>query len=364
MIASEPLTLAEAQAIAESVVGNVQWRGAEAWCECPGKALHTKPNAPTDCKVIAEKVGTLPPPGIYCHHDSCQAACDTASFALRSALGRRAPSSAPRIRSASPMPTRPAKPVFNPEKLEAIARKLDGADGEWFAARSPKQNDNRTPASFLHELYKPGEKVIVFDIFESQGEAVWTHKAPPFDAGELDAFRTGKPHGVWFLCNPVTGEFLENRKNEDGTPHLSRRFEGVVTSWRYLVLESDKADPAHWLAALAQMPLPIAAIYTSGGKSIHALVRLDADTKEAWDEARTRMMPFLVTLGADRKAMSAVRLTRLPGCERVETGRLQTLLYLNPAPELVPVCEMPVIAPGWAEWIPADQDGFNAEDHQ
>ena len=87
------------------------------------------------------------------------------------------------------------------------------------------------------------------------------------------------------------------------------------------------------------------------------------------------MMPFLVTLGADRKALSAVRLTRLPCCERVgtkdESGtyhsfdkpKLQRLIFLNPSPDLVPVCEMPVIATGYADgWLPADQDGFDAEE--
>ena len=358
MIVSETLTLAEAQGIAESIVGPIQWRGSEGYCECPGKASHTTTSAPTDCKVVAEKIGTLAP-GAYCFHTSCQAACDTASHDLRSALGKRTPSTAPRIRSAFIMPTRPAKPVFDPVKLERIARKLDGADAEWFAARSPKQPDNRRPASFLHELFLPGEKVVVFDVFKSQGEHVWTHREPPFDAGELDAFRTGKPHGVWFLANPVTGEYLENRKNEDGSPHLSRRFEGVVTAWRYLLLESDKADPAHWLAALAQIPLPIAAIYSSGGKSIHALIKVDAASRDQWDSIADELKPTVITLGADPGAITAVQLSRLPGCERVEKGALQRLLYLNGTPDETPIADMPVIAPGWAEWLPADQDGFN-----
>ena len=368
MIVSESLSLADAQAIAESIIAACEWNGVQAFIECPGKALHTTRTAPTDCKVLAEKVGTLAP-GVYCFHDSCQAACDAVSHALRSALGKRSPSSAPRNASPFIMPTRPAKPEFDPVKLERIARKLDGADADWLAARSPKRPYTRTPASFLHELYQPGERVVVFDVFESQGQALWTHRAPPFDAGELDGFRTGNPRGVWFLANPVSGDVLPN---DNGNP--SRRSWRNVTAWRYLVLESDKADPAQWLAALAQVPLPISAVYTSGGKSIHALVRLDAESKAEWDEARARMMPFLVTLGACRKALSAVRLTRLPCCERLGTDdadggyrpfdkpRLQRLLYLNPAPDLAPICEMPVIAPGWADWQPADQDGFDAEE--
>jgi|694.fasta_scaffold18883_3 hypothetical protein len=347
---AEPLTLAEAQRIAASIVGAVTWNGAEGRCTCPGIGKHTTANAATDCKVVAERIGTLAP-GIYCYHGSCRDEVDAASFALRSALGKRSPSAAPIMRSTLTMPKRPA-PKFDPAKLEKIARKLDGADADWFAARSPKRPDNRTPASFLHELYAPGEKVIVFDVFESQGQAVWTCMAPPFDARELDAFRTGKPQGVWFLCNPVTGEFLPN---DSGKP--SRRSWQNVTSWRYMILESDTANPEHWLAALAQLPLPIAAIYTSGGKSIHALVRINAASKQQWDDTADKLKPMLVTLGADRKAISAVRLTRLPGCERAEKRSVQTLLYLNGSPDLTPIADRRPIAPTWADYLPADQDG-------
>ena len=200
---------------------------------------------------------------------------------------------------------------------------------------------------------------MVFDVFESQGQAVWQCTAPPFDARTLDGFRTGKPNGVWFLAQPVSGEFADTGTlNKDGTPHLSRRSFRTVTSWRYMVLESDKANPNHWLAALVQMPLPIAAIYTSAGKSIHALLRVDAESKTDWDSQAAKIKPALVTLGADEKAISAVRLTQLPGCERVEKAQTQTLLYLNGNPTVTPICELPPIANGWrGDWQPANQDG-------
>jgi hypothetical protein len=335
----EPLTLSEAQRIAESIVGTVHWQGAEGHCTCPGIAQHTTRNAPTDCKVVCEHTGNVAP-GVYCFHGSCHAETDAASYQLRSALGKRSPSSAPIVRSTLAMPKRPA--TFDPEKLARIAAKLDGIDPQWFAARSPKRPDNRTPASFLHELYAPGEKVIVFDDFESQGQAVWECTPPPFDARSLDAFRTGKPQGVWYLCNPVTGEYLPN---DTGNP--SRRSWQNVTSWRHMVLESDTANPDHWLAALAQLPIPISAIYMSGGKSIHALVRLGAESKEQWDDTADRLRPMLITLGADRKAISAVRLTRLPQCERVEKGRMQTLIYLNGNPDLCPIADKPIIRGGF-----------------
>ena len=197
--------------------------------------------------------------------------------------------------------------------------------------------------------------MLVFSVFASQGQAVWTCRKSPYDARELDEFRTGQPNGVWFLTNPVDGAYKPNgNKNSDGTDKVSRRTWQSVTSWRYMVLESDEAEPAQWLAALAQMPLRIAAIYTTGGRSIHALVRLDAKSKQEWDKNRDAMRDVLVTLGADKNALKAVQLSRLPGCERMGTTteageylpypspRMQNLLFLNPHPSGAPIAELPV----------------------
>lgn len=349
-----PLPLREAQAIAEIIiVGPVRWNGAQGHCQCPGIALHTSRNAPKDCKAVCEHTGTVAP-GIYCHHGSCKDVCEAVSYQLRSALGKRQPGQ-PGSRTWQPRTAPAPKPQFCPAKLERIARKLDCVDPDRLAVRSPKKPKNQTPASFLHELYRPGERVVVFDVFESQGQALWTCTAPPFDTHALDRFCTGKPNGVWFLANPVTGKYEPNDSGK-----RSRRSWQNVTSWRYLVIESDKANPDHWLAALVQMPLPIAAIYTSAGKSIHALVRLDAESKADWDSQAAKIKPTLVTLGADEKVFSAVRLTRLPGCERLGTTdkegnyrrydvpRMQRLLYLNGNPAETPICELPPIANGGA----------------
>jgi len=130
---------------------------------------------------------------------------------------------------------------------------------------------------------------------------------------------------------------------KSGELKLSRRSMESVTSWRYLVLESDEAPDDLWRNLLAQLPLPIAAIYTSGRRSIHAIVKLRVDSKAEWDAVKRQIAPLFTRLGADAGALSAVRLTRLPGCYR--GGKLQQLLYLNPSPEMgLPICAMPALS--------------------
>ena len=271
------------------------------------------------------------------------------------------------------------KAKFQPETLKRVAALAPNVDEAFVKERSPLCPETQTPASFLQRLYRPGESLILFDELRSQGMLVCECGEPPYDARCLDHVVNGHKDGVWFLCNPVDGEFHPN-------PRLggkrSRRSEESVTAWRYLVLESDEADAAVWLAALVQMPLRIAAIYKSGGRSIHALIRVDAESKADWDAKALELKPLLTVLGADPGAITAVRLTRLPGCYRGQEGppapteppvrkrwvdeplefdeagdpiwtpsayadeapanlwtggQLQELLYLNPEPDLTPI---------------------------
>ena len=85
--------------------------------------------------------------------------------------------------------------------------------------------------------------------------------------------RTTTSSNVWFLNNPITGE---PHYDERFTYGLSYHCLEAVTCWRYLVMETDVAPAAFWLALLAMLPLRIAAVYHSGGRGYHALCRIDA----------------------------------------------------------------------------------------
>lgn len=242
------------------------------------------------------------------------------------------------------------KVEFDAAELKAIAAPWRGvADLVWLANRSAVDPATVSHTDFLSLLYQKGERVLVFTDYFSQGQALW-----PDDA----VANTGR-EGVWFLPAPVDGEYHPNPRSLDkdtGKARMSRRSEESVRSYRYLLLESDKADMRDWLGFIVQAPLRIEAIYTSGGRSIHVLVRVDCSTKGQWDEAKRELMPFLmgtVMLGGDRGVLSGVRLSRLPGCyregkyddqdryTRFPRPKLQKLLYVRPAADGRPICEMP-----------------------
>jgi hypothetical protein len=219
------------------------------------------------------------------------------------------------------------KVAFSAEKLLALASKVSGITPEWLKKHSPVNPVELGSREFLEHLYHGGEKVIVFTDFQSQGQHLYeVGGEAPADLPE------GASEGVWFLVNPVDGDSYPNPRQMNKP---SRRSEESVVAWRYLVLENDVAEANAWLSCLVQLPLRIAAIYTSGGKSIHALVRLDAVSKQHWDEERNSIKPIMVPLGADPNAMTAVRLSRLPATLRGE--RLQELLYLDPSPDGKPI---------------------------
>jgi hypothetical protein len=249
------------------------------------------------------------------------------------------------------------KVVFDYPTLAAKERRDWRVDPAWLRARSPVDPDDCTTAQFLDHVFRPGQFVMIFTKFASQGQFMYVVGKGFYRLAErpnVKAVRSnlpaGGPDGVWYLCSPITGLWLPNTRaplDANGRVKQSRRIVECVTEFPYLVLECDhkeKACPCKvcngrdnphitelWLNFLAQLPLPITAIYTSAGKSIHAIIKVGASSAANWERWKTLIKELTVKCGADVAAMSAVRLTRLPGCLR--NGKMQKLLYLNPSPD-------------------------------
>jgi hypothetical protein len=233
--------------------------------------------------------------------------------------------------------------TFNPDKLKAIASSIPQPCNwrHWLWERSPKRPDSQNALSFLTHLYRAGEQVHLFDKFDSKTPTHTVTIQHPMDCRVPANIRDGGQHGlgVWYLCNPIDGEWhLNPRANT-----MSCRSEESLTAFRYAVLESDQGRFEQWLAFIVQLPMRVSAIYTSGGRSVHALVRLDAASKAEFDATIAPLKRPLKVLGADPACLSAVRLTRLPGCWRPEKQGFQKLLYLCPSPPAVRLLDLPVL---------------------
>lgn len=119
-----------------------------------------------------------------------------------------------------------------------------------------------------------------------------------------DAFGTVDPKGgAWIRFNPLDGEGVRDRN---------------VTDYRFALVESDSLELAKQVSILREMELPIAALVYSGGKSAHAIVHIDADTKDEYKSRVNKLYEICDKNGLkiDIQNKNASRLSRLPGVMR------------------------------------------------
>jgi len=141
-----------------------------------------------------------------------------------------------------------------------------------------------------------------------------------------------KEMGAWIRFNPIDGKGVKNDN---------------VTAFRYMLLESDNMSLGKQKAILEQLELPIAAMVFSGGKSIHAIVKVDA---YSYEEYRKRV-DFIYSIAQkngfkpDKKNRNPSRLSRMPGVMR--DGNPQFLMATNIGKESYKE---------WEEWIASVND--------
>lgn len=223
-----------------------------------------------------------------------------------------------------PMSTVVSKPSYSAGDLMTFAASGPELTWEDLAARSPVDPATVTSRDFLEAVFKPDEYIAITSHLSDPGR--------PYRVGSRADWVNGmkSTEGIFFLSNPVDGQVRKNADNK-----WSLRSETNLTDFRHMVLECDKPDALVWIRAMAQVPLPIASIVSSGGKSIHLLVRWGSATKAAFLKDLDVVKDGLVRYGADPQAMTAVRLTRLPGAMRGD--RQQKLLFLDPKAEPLPL---------------------------
>lgn len=226
-------------------------------------------------------------------------------------------------------------------------------DPSWVEPAELDEGGSWDPAGeavrYLEALFEPGDYVGYVTNAWQDDDGRWKPKGRggySRTAGEIiealqrsrsieDAFGTpNEEAGAWVRFNPLNGQGVRNAD---------------VAEYRYALVESDDMPVEQQKALIDELELPCAAVVHSGGKSLHAIVRIDAAD---YGEYRKRV-DFLYEvcrkngLTIDTQNKNPSRLSRMPGFMR---GSERQRVVSGP-------CGKPSWDT-WAEWVEEADDGL------
>lgn len=193
---------------------------------------------------------------------------------------------------------------------------------------------------YLETLFEPNEKVgyVTNDVWQDT-EGKWMPSKGVFDRTAEELIASLKKHsddlgatigdwkeecGAWIRFNPVDGLGVKNEN---------------ITRFTYALVESDDMPISEQDAIYRKLELPIATLTHSAGKSLHAIVRVDAKDYEEYRKRVDFLYDFLEKNGlkVDKQNRNPSRLSRMPGVTR--NGQTQTLITTN------------IGRKSWIEWL-------------
>jgi hypothetical protein len=162
-------------------------------------------------------------------------------------------------------------------------------------------------ARHLAAVFQPGELMSVVFAHPETGRIVGRGETMPAE---------------WFAADAGMGTFVRvNPMRQNGAGDAD------VSAWRHCLIECDKAAVELQYAAIVASNLPVSVAVHSGGRSVHAWVRVDASTAEEFRE-RAKMaadaMDEFEGIQVDRQSLNPSRLARLAGKRRGD--QMQELL--------------------------------------
>lgn len=183
---------------------------------------------------------------------------------------------------------------------------------------------------YLETLFEPTDKVgyVTNDVWQD-GDGKWMPSKGVFGRTAEELITSLKKHpddlgatigdwkeecGAWIRFNPVDGHGVKNEN---------------ITRFKYALVESDNMPVSEQDAIYRKLELPIATLTHSAGKSLHAIVRVDAKDYEEYRKRVDFLYDFLEKNGlkVDKQNRNPSRLSRMPGVTR--NGQTQTLITTN-----------------------------------
>lgn len=204
-------------------------------------------------------------------------------------------------------------------------------DGDGITYEIPK---TMTPVEqlilYLETLFKPDELVgyVTNDVWQD-AEGKWMPSKGVYDRTAQELIDSLKKHpvdlgatigdwkeecGAWIRFNPLDGLGVKNEN---------------ITRFTYALVESDDMPISEQDAFYRKLELPIATLTSSAGKSIHAIVKVDAKDYEEYRKRVDFLYDYLEKNGlkVDKQNRNPSRLSRMPGVTRC--GKEQTLIATN-----------------------------------
>ena len=193
-------------------------------------------------------------------------------------------------------------------------------DTGWVEGRELQEPQNWDPVQdlirYLEALFDSTDNVgYVTKSFEHDGKYMPTRGSWDRTAGDLiEALKRcggdigsvlgdyNPAVGAWIRFNPLDGNGVKNAN---------------VTDFRFALVESDHMELEKQNALIRELELPVAALVYSGGKSVHAIVRIEAATYEEYRKRVDYLYSVLKKNGmdVDTQNKNPSRLSRMPGVD-------------------------------------------------
>ena len=215
---------------------------------------------------------------------------------------------APKTRQAAPSRAEKTPPAVTPEETSSASEEL---------------------ITYLETLFEPDDLVGYVTSAWQNKDGKWQPDRGAYDRTARELIEALRAHpddpgavigdwkpeaGAWIRFNPLDGKGVRN---------------GNVTRFRYALVESDTIPVDEQIRKYRALELPIAAMVHSGGKSVHAIVRVDADSPAEYSRRVDYLYRFLAEHGVpvDPQNRNPSRLSRMPGVTR--NGCRQRLLAVR-----------------------------------
>ena len=281
-----------------------------------------------------------------------------AKAALASAY-RSAPREPPVSKTGKPVRTARQQPVDRPDEIipfdGEIGPRRDALAPDWVEDVPAPSGDPAADLRGLSALFAPDDKVnsrfgvqgrdgrwkprgrgVTRTRYDIEEDLAKTSGRGIRESPAAHVLGDGAGRRVWARINPMDGAGATNSN---------------VVRMDHVLVEGDEQGIGKQLAVIRSLRLPCSAVVHSGGKSVHAVVRVQAGADKALYAERVQtLFKRLAEAGftPDVKCKNSSRLSRMPGPSR--SGKPQYMV------------SGPCGAEGWDAWLAeAEESEFKAE---